>query len=88
MARTIETTAGALAQVLYGCTAAELTRGQTYAGTEIQLRQVPEDAAIIVTVHANGAGATVGDNDGGWIADHLGPALGARQVRKLQPPCQ
>ncbi len=83
MTRTITTTADSLARVLYGCSAADLTRGHTYAGTNIPLRKVPADAVVTVRVQANRASAMVSDADGGWIADHLGPALGARQIKKI-----
>ena len=81
---TITITAEALAQTLFGCSAADLTRGQKYPGTNIPLRVVPADAVLTVEVQANGAGARVIDGQGEWISAHFGPVLGARQCRNLR----
>jgi hypothetical protein len=76
---TIETTAEALCQALYGESVSCLNRG-CYEGTNIPVRQVPADAPV--TLKAWSGGGSVTDQEGQWIADRFGPGLGHREAQR------
>jgi len=74
-----KTTAGALARIMFKTDGAGLSRG-TYPGTSIRMRQIDDKAPVTLIVRRYGG--RVEDQDGGWIADRFGPAVGVREARR------